>query len=369
MSYYIKSNGRITIKNEEKIEIGKTLIPATYDVGFNELANEFFLDKSENIKNPAKIYGDVKSRANRILNTFTNRSSNTGVLLAGERGSGKTQLAKIIAEIAVKELNLPVLKISSAYSGQNFNKFIQDLDCECVVLLDEFEKVFSEDNQENLLTLLDGLYNSKKLFILTCNDVHRIDKHLLNRPSRVFYFFEYKGLEKAFALEYATDTLVNQDYLKGVSTIMDIYPSVNFDMLKSIIEECNRYNEEPLEVVKVLNVRASDSNKSFYKYCMFANDKPITKWLDISSTLNPFDSNDYWQNSESLEDGALDLKGFSKTDQMTIKDSIYKNFFVRDITSFETTKGEIIYEYVRRDIKFKLILKKREFFGFDSRAF
>lgn len=65
----------------------------TYRLQYNERTDEFYLNKIEDFKLPKKLYGDF-SFCDRILNTFDNTEKNLGVLLSGEKGSGKTILAK-----------------------------------------------------------------------------------------------------------------------------------------------------------------------------------------------------------------------------------------------------------------------------------
>ena len=122
--------------------------------------------------------------------------------------------------ITVSE-GIPTLIINSAFYGDTFNRFIQDIDQECVVMFDEFEKTYSEENndgenaQEKLLTLLDGVFPQKKLFLLTCNNLFKIDDHLKNRPGRVYYFLEFRGLEEDFVREYLDDNLTDKNQINS----------------------------------------------------------------------------------------------------------------------------------------------------------
>ena len=111
-----------------------------------------------------KIYGDVYKSVDRIYNTFTDRDSSTGVLLVGEKGSGKTLLSKLLI-IKAAEQQLPCIIINSPWTGDKFNQLIQNIQQPCVVLFDEFEKVYEEKDQNSILTLLDGVYPSKIVFI------------------------------------------------------------------------------------------------------------------------------------------------------------------------------------------------------------
>ena len=97
--------------------------------------------------------------------------------------SGKSLLAKQL----MIEAKLPVLVIEEAFKGSKFNDFINSIDQEIVVFFDEFEKVYKEqEDQEELLTLFDGVISSKKIFLLTANK-DNINEFFENRPSRIKY--------------------------------------------------------------------------------------------------------------------------------------------------------------------------------------
>ena len=87
-----------------------------------------------------------------------------------------------------------------------------------MVLFDEFEKVYDSDEQEEMLTLLDGVFPSKKLFVLTCNDKWRVNQHMRNRPGRIFYMLDFTGLDEDFVVEYCHDNLKNLANIDGVLT-------------------------------------------------------------------------------------------------------------------------------------------------------
>jgi hypothetical protein len=131
------------------------------------------------------------------------------------------------------------------------------------VLFDEFEKVYDSQEQEAMLTLLDGVFPSKKLFVITCNDKWRVDSHMRNRPGRIYYMLDYKGLTHDFIIEYCEDNLKNKTYIERICSIASLFSQFNFDMLKALIEEMNRYDESPEEALKMLNAKPEfdDGNK------------------------------------------------------------------------------------------------------------
>lgn len=243
---------------------------------------QFYLEhRDDPFALPPKLYGTVPAQADRIINTFDARPQNTGVLLEGVKGSGKTLLARLVCSKLIKR-GTPVLMLTKPFAGDNFSKFLSSIKQPKVVLADEFEKVYPgsswttrEDdgddekkketgNQKYLLSLLDGIYPSKTLWLFTANDKFKIDSHMINRPGRVFYSLTFAGLDTNFVREFASDTLTNLKHVENLVKMVGHFKDFTFDALNSLVEEMNRYDEPPAEALKWLNIR-SDKDKGRYK--------------------------------------------------------------------------------------------------------
>lgn len=264
MTYFLKSGTRFNVSTKEAMDLHEKLPVGTYTVKFDKMAGCFYLEQIDGFEVRGKIYGDTTRNAQRILNTFADRTASTGVLLTGEKGSGKTLLAKMLA-VKGAETAIPTIVINEPWCGEGFNAFLQMIEQPTVILFDEFEKVYDKEDQEKMLTLLDGVYPSKKLFILTCNDKWRIDDHMRNRPGRIFYSLEFKGLEQDFIIEYCEDNLNAKEHINAICKIASMFDQFNFDMLKALIEEMNRYNETPQQSMKMLNAKPEYSGDAKYK--------------------------------------------------------------------------------------------------------
>lgn len=253
MSFYLKEGEILWPTAEGTYDVRNKLPTGTYTVGAHP-ARGFYLKPISDFDISGKIYGKTSKQAERILSTFAARPNSTGVLLSGEKGSGKTMLAKLVSQKAAMD-GISTLVINTPFTGDAFNTFIQSINEPCIIVFDEFEKVFDEKEQEATLTLLDGVYPTKKLFILTCNDRYRVNSHMTNRPGRIFYFLEFKGLDVAFIEEYCRDRLDDKKHIQQICRLSMLYASFNFDMLKALIEEMNRYNETPNEALEMLNAK------------------------------------------------------------------------------------------------------------------
>jgi hypothetical protein len=264
MSYFLKSGNTFKVSTKESMDLHERLPVGNYTVGFDKMAGIFFLEKIDDFNLTGKIYGNPTRYAERILNTFKDRTAATGVMLTGEKGSGKTMLTKKIAIEAAKE-GIPTIVINQPWCGEGFNAFIQMIDQPTIVIFDEFEKTYDTDDQEKMLTLLDGVYPSKKLFLITTNDKWRIDRHMRNRPGRIFYMIDFKGVDAEFITEYCEDNLKAKEHIEKICQIATLFSEFNFDMLKALVEDMNRYNETPQESLRLLNAKPEFSEESKYK--------------------------------------------------------------------------------------------------------
>jgi hypothetical protein len=257
MSYFLKSGNTFRVSTKEAMDLHDTLPAGNYVVKEMPMDGPLYLEHIESFEIKGKRYGDLDKNTDRILNTFMDRAASTGVMLAGEKGSGKSLLAKNLAIEAAKRLNVPCIIINAPWVGDKFNAFLQMIEQPCMVLFDEFEKVYDSENQEKALTLLDGVFPSKKLFVLTCNDKWRVDDHMRNRPGRLFYMLDYKGLDADFITEYCNDNLkvTLRHYTEKLCQIASLFAQFNFDMLKATVEEMNRYDEAPEVSLRMLNVK------------------------------------------------------------------------------------------------------------------
>lgn len=285
------------------MDLHEELPAGNYTVKFDKMSGAFYLESIDSFEIRGKVYGDSRRTADRILNTFDDRTASTGVMLTGEKGSGKTLLAKMLSLEGAKK-GIPTIVINQPWCGEDFNGFLQMIEQPTIILFDEFEKVYDREDQEKMLTLLDGVYPSKKLFVLTCNDKWRVNEHMRNRPGRIYYMMDYKGLDQDFIIEYCVDNLDNQDHIPAVCRIATLFDQFNFDMLKSMVEEMNRYDETPQQVMKMLNTRPEFSSEVRYKVSL----QP--KGLDIPEK----DADREWCGNPLTQQVSLDYKVWEGTD-------------------------------------------------------
>ena len=275
MAHFLKSGNTYKVASEEALDIHSTLPAGNYVIKVDMFEN-LYLEHIDSFNVSGKIYGDTLKNTDRIINTFWERPSSTGVMLTGEKGSGKTLLSKKIS-IELAKQAVPTIVINDAFTGEKFNTLLQTISQPCVILFDEFEKVYDKDEQEAILTLLDGVYSGKKLFILTCNDKWRVDQHMRNRPGRIFYMIDFTGLSQEFIVEYCEDNLKHKEHIDRICSLTNLFAEFNFDMLKALVEEMNRYNETPTQALEMLNAKPEYDDGAKYEIVLISGGKELKK--------------------------------------------------------------------------------------------
>lgn len=332
MTHYIYNGNNVSIAPEGALDIRNKLEPVNYVVKFDEMTNQYNLEKTEMFTLPKKLYGDISFKAERILNTFKDRSKSTGVLLVGEKGSGKSQLAKLCCINS----NLPVLLINENFYGSTFNQFITSITEPVIIFFDEFEKVYRKEHQEHLLSLLDGNVTSNTLFIFTCNNEHALDVNMINRPGRIFYNIKYTGLDESFIIDYCKD--VAEHLIDKVILVSKICTNFNFDMLKALVEECLRYSIEPIDALDMLNIKPDNLDTTF-NVSMESTVHKLIRWdLTVRGSVYETIYVEYIKEDLTQDDKESHWINLYLTPSMFTKEtSLAKEIFVYEVDGIKVT--------------------------------
>ena len=239
----IVNSGNKFIVYGEEVQTYKQLPANTYKVCFNSMSG-FSLKLHPDLNVCERIYGNTPNKVDKVLNTFKKFNRNMGIILSGEKGSGKSVFARLLAEKG-KELNLPLIIVDEPFKG--VEDFLESITQECIVLFDEFEKNFDFDDgdndkttQDKLLSLFDGVDNGKKLYVITCNEIEEISIYLLNRPGRFHYHFTF-GVPTAEEIkEYLENNLTGNavEYIPDILR-MSAFADFTYDVLRAIVFELN----------------------------------------------------------------------------------------------------------------------------------
>jgi SpoVK/Ycf46/Vps4 family AAA+-type ATPase len=259
------SNVHVVSLNEETAldELPQRIYAVRYDENMG-----FYLEiTKDELVVPKKIYGDVYKRVEKCLKTYQDRTASTGILLTGDKGTGKTLLMSILANRVINELNMPVILVKEPYAGSDFTTFIEHIG-ECCLVLDEFGKMYQAHKhdegvqQSALLSLMDGVDKTKRLIIITENREYDINEFILNRPSRVYYHFRYNKLDEKSITDYCEDFEVNAAMVEEIIELSRRSRIFSFDMLQTIVEEYLRFGSNIEEIITELNIEIREDAKS-----------------------------------------------------------------------------------------------------------
>jgi hypothetical protein len=263
---------------DSELELGKVY-------SFNsDFDGNMWLNPAPSLDLPAKVYDFEQDFRNQILTTLRHKGSNMniGVLLEGYKGQGKSVIAK---QLAI-ESGLPIVLINSKIAlTANFNHFLSCIKQDYVLLIDEFEKLFhNEDNnsdkdkdhhgQNSFLSLFDGVngLHNKRLVILTSNK--EIGDKFINRPSRIRYYKKFNFMNKKIFNAILKDKLKKKKYAKDLEDHLDI-PTCTIDILTTIIDEIN-IQDKPYSVF--MNFFNRIEKEITYQVDRFDTDKQ--KWVE-----------------------------------------------------------------------------------------
>lgn len=271
----------------EKLEVGTYVLNNHPMIGY-------YLDRTENFTVPPKIYGEANDYPELIFErAFTDRSGKvTTAVLSGIKGSGKTLTAKQ-ASILGLAAGMPTFIINNPYCGDSFTEFLQDLNKQVgpfILLIDEFEKIYTEQEQLNaLLTLLDGTATLNMLVLLTMNstlDEARFE-FFKNRPGRTYFNIYFPPCSDDVIREYCADHLEDVEKTEMIVAFTRRFTSFTLDMLTTLVYEYNKSKDKDLlRITEVFNIKpdVSVSNESYALISVHKTDLQPRK--GVSDTYN-----------------------------------------------------------------------------------
>ena len=178
--------------------------------------------------------------------------------------------------------------IKEPFSGEKFTSFIEELG-ECCLIFDEFGKMYPTNkrisdggaSQEDLLMLMDGVDKTKRLIILSENDMYSINEFMINRPSRIYYHFKYTKLDEDSIRGYCEDHNIPETITLDIIEVSRQSTIFSFDILQAIVEEYNRFGESVDTAIDCLNI---DLRRNTYAQMQIMS--VVTKSDNVAKQIN-----------------------------------------------------------------------------------
>lgn len=275
---FLKVGNNINFKfNTDGLEYD--LIPGTvYNIVVDRYTDTVSLQESGKLPLPSKVYCTPRDERfiDKVVNSYNlSESGFTGVMLAGLKGSGKTVMAKMVAN----KSGLPIVNIDKNIRPHILRNIVEMLgDTSVCFLFDELDKVLADYDDSFLLQVLDGSdTKGKHMILFTCNDDSEISEYLIDRCSRIRYWREFKEMSPSLIMEVLNDKLNDKKEVKSLTDfIKDNFEVCSFDNIASFVKEANNYPTTTFEeLFEDMNLSSKGTIKPHTRSCKENNHKNV----------------------------------------------------------------------------------------------
>lgn len=251
-------DGRIAIRGCNDAARIDHIPPAVYRISLTPSGIDLIKDRAS-FEVPARIFGRAEQYANMIVQDFVNRpETTTGAIMDGLKGNGKSMTCELIANKAIKR-DIPVILVDEAF-GHEILLSVARLCAPCVLMFDEFGKVYSEsrketNEREGLLPLFSDSSLKQVLFLITSNTKEELNQYILDRPGRFKYRIEFGGMTMSEVVTVLDDFNLKPEIRKYIEIYCAI-KKMSYDMIKTMAkyaEGCHT-REDLIDMFTVLNV-------------------------------------------------------------------------------------------------------------------
>lgn len=214
-----------------------------YNIKVDSYTKVVSLEETTPFSMPSKVYCTSRDKRfiDKVLNSYKlSENGFTGVMLSGLKGSGKTIMAKSIAN----ESNLPIINIDKSIRPWALKVLVELLgDTNICFMFDELDKLLEDYDDSALLQILDGAdTKGKHMILFTCNNEKYISEYLIDRCSRIRYWRKFDEMSPSLIMEVLNDKLNDKKEVESLTDfIKDNFEICSFDNIASFINEVNNY--------------------------------------------------------------------------------------------------------------------------------
>ena len=233
---------------------------------------EYYFTPQKDFHIPDYVIGDT-AFIERVRNVYTQSGKQLGILLHGLSGMGKSMLAKQLCMEMVTKCHMPVI-IFDFNSAEHIADILKQVNQPSVIFLDEFEKMFANNDvqskpyqeQNELLSILDGTNVSKHIFLFTANEKTEISPHMFNRPSRIRYCINYTAIPRNIIIQISDNNVEEQEKREFLYGLTNVVKTLTYDVLFELINEVV-YTEElnMNEFLRVFNLESKQVSATDFK--------------------------------------------------------------------------------------------------------
>ena len=267
---FLKVGKSINFKfNTEGLECDLTT-GMVYNINVDRYTSAISLEETSGLSLPSKVYCTQRDERfiDKVINSYNlSESGFTGVMLAGLKGSGKTVMAKVIAN----KSGLPIINIDKSIRPYILRNLVEKLgDTSVCFLFDELDKILEDYDDSVLLQVLDGSdTKGKHMILFTCNDDNKISEYLIDRCSRIRYWRKFDEMSPSLIMEVLNDKLNDKKEVKSLTDfIKDNFEVCSFDNIAYFVKEANDYPTVTYEeLFEDINLSSKGSIKPHARSC------------------------------------------------------------------------------------------------------